>query len=214
VNHLIGRESNSSNQTCDSPSSLAFSFPFNVIRQFTVPESTTDSTGRTCNGLCPGFVFGFGFGKDSVGWTNDTAFDLGISGDTILTYCINADGTPIFIHGMSYAQNGWANESLSSDEYGLEQSALPVELQQFGYGSVQLPYHQNNVYNGSSQGLEKKDLLVLFAQLGNYMGSNEIRYQMPQLEGESTSGGAAAPAGSVVATLVASALFVAAALVL
>jgi hypothetical protein len=148
-----------------------------------------------------------------VGWTNDTNFDLGISGDTILTYCINADGTPIFIHGMSYAQNGWANESLSADEYGLEQSALPVELQQFGYGSVQLPYHQNNVYNGSSQGLEKKDLLVLFAQLGNYMGSNEIRYQMPQLEGESTSGAGSSPR-TALATLLASAFFVAAALVL
>jgi hypothetical protein len=160
-------------------------------------------------------VFGFGFGKDSVGWSNDTAFDLGISGDTILTYCINADGTPIFLHGMSYAKDGWANDSLTSDEYGLERSALPVELQQFGYGSVQLPYHQNNVYNGTSQGLEKQELLVLFAQLNNYMGSNEIRYEMPQLEGDdATSGGPPSSRNALTVKLVAAAALAAAALVL
>jgi hypothetical protein len=135
-------------------------------------------------------VYGLGFGDDRVTWTNDSAFDLSISGDTILTYCISADGNPIFLHGLSYVDGGWANESLTAEEYGLERSAVPIELVQFGYGSVELPYLQNFVYNGTSQGVEKKDLLLLFAQAGNYMGSNTIRYQMPQLEGSSTSGAA------------------------
>jgi hypothetical protein len=138
-------------------------------------------------------VFGFGFGKDAVTWTNDSAFDLGISGDTILTYCLSADGNPIFLHGLSYADGGWVNASLAADEYGLEKSSVPFELLQFGYGSVELPYFQNNVYNGTSQGLVKRELLTEFANASNYMGSNDIRYEIPQLDGPAgTSGGARA----------------------
>lgn len=141
-------------------------------------------------------MFGFGFGLDSVEWTNDTAFDLGISGDTILTYCMSADGIPTFIHGLSYAKEGWANATLSADAYGLERSSLPAELSQFGYGSVQVPYHQNLVYNGTSQGLEKQDLLQEFAKPSNYAGSNVVRYEMPQLDGPDDTSAAAAAGSS------------------
>jgi hypothetical protein len=150
-------------------------------------------------------VYGFGFGNDKVVWTNDSAFDLGISGDTLLTYCLSADGNPIFLHGLSYADGGWANASLTADEYGLERSAVPAELVQFGYGSVELPYVQNNVYNGTSQGLVKRELLTEFANATNYMGSNEIRYEIPQLDGPATSSGGMPSASRITVAVVAAA---------
>jgi len=87
-----------------------------------MPESTVrERDGVECNGFCPGYLFGYGFNVDKVNWTmpldqsSTATFDLGLGGDTILTYCLASDGSPHFIHGFSYANNSWAGTLIQRD---------------------------------------------------------------------------------------------------
>lgn len=145
-----------------------------------MPKSTI-----TCNGLCPGFMFGYGFDFDRVSWTDagslSDTFDLGLGGDTILTYCLMSNGKPHFIHGFSYSKNGtWLEPGLTEEQYGTEYSALPDALAV--NGSIALPYQQNYLFNGTLPAAPKKDdLMKLFTDKANYQGSNDIRFEVPEL---------------------------------
>lgn len=163
--------------------------------KFVVPSQTTRSDDDfTCDGLCPGYIFGYGFPFDRVNWTDagglSETFDLGLGGDAILTYCLASNGKPHFIHGFSYSRNGtWLEPGLTEEQYGTEYSALPDNLAV--NGSIALPYQQNYLFNGTLPASPRKDdLMELFSDDANYQGSNEDRFEIDELNSE--SGGDAA----------------------
>jgi len=153
-----------------------------------VPEVTTDSKGNSCSGWCPGEVFSYGFPADQGMWThvNTLPFALSTQGDTVLTYCLDGNGKPHFIHGFSYAPGGWAQPGL--DNYTvLQQSALPETLKTAG--SVQLPYYQNWIYIGTA--VEPVEVLITeyYNNPSNYSGSDTVRNNYPGLNNPPSSDG-------------------------
>jgi len=107
--------------------------------QFDLPPETRQANdNQLYNGLAPGYLFAYNFDKTFVNWTSTESgnFNLSTSGDSILTYCLDADGNPHFIHGFTYAEGGWADAGLSAEEYGEAKSALPDELKAQGSKSM------------------------------------------------------------------------------
>jgi len=112
-------------------------------------------------------------------------FDIGLSGDNLFTYCLAADGTPHFIHGFTNADGGWAEFNQTTDEYRTERSALPEGLQ--GNGSIAVPYFQNYVFNGTSSLARKDEMILRFTNSSYYQGANEMRFDIANLNNETTS---------------------------
>lgn len=121
-------------------------------------------------------------------WThvNTLPFALSSQGDTVLTYCLDGNGKPHFIHGFSYSPGGWAQPGL--DNYTvLQQSALPETLKTAG--SVQLPYYHNWIYIGTA--VEPVEVLITeyYNNPSNYSGSDTVRNNYPGLNNPPSSGG-------------------------
>ena len=160
--------------------------------QYSIPNATTDLNGETFEGIGVGGLFSYGFGVEDDRWTvlesgSDSVFNLGLSGDTILVYCLKTDGTPHFLSGFSYAPSGWVDAGLADEEYGAQDSALPDDLAV--NGSVAVPYFQNNLYNGASSSITTKgELLKSYMEPANYEGSNDMLYQLPILTSGAASG--------------------------
>jgi len=137
-------------------------------------------------------MFGYGFEFNRVNWTDagdwKDSFDLGLGGDTILTYCLASNGSPHFIHGFSYTNGSWAEPGLAMEDYGTEHSALPEALAV--NGSIALPYFQNYLFNGTTDFSSRKDdLIELFKSKKNYQGSNDMRFNVDELNEFSGSRG-------------------------
>jgi hypothetical protein len=149
-------------------------------------ESFGGSDGKQkCRGWCPGTVYSYGFPADKGNWTDvDTTmppFQLNYDGDSVLTYCINADEKPIFLNAFTNAPGGWAAPGLS--DYGTASSSLPAGLEQ--NGSVAVPYFPNYVYTGINKG--RYDILLLaFSMTENYNGSYQ-RMTVPELNTSSSA---------------------------
>jgi endonuclease I len=149
-------------------------------------ESFGGSDGKQkCRGWCPGTVYSYGFPADKGNWTDvDTTmppFQLNYDGDSVLTYCINADEKPIFLNGFTNAPGGWAAPGLS--DYGTASSSLPAGLEL--NGSVAVPYFPNYVYTGINKG--RYDILLLaFSMTENYNGSYQ-RMTVPELNTSSSA---------------------------
>lgn len=122
---------------------------------------------------------------------------MGLSGDTLFTYCIDADNNPYFLNAFTNSGEFLA-EGLDATEYGTEKSALPASLAQAGVGFVTLPYEQNYVYNGPTRDL-KANLLIEYAKPENYDGDNEIRMTIIGLD---DPGSSALQLGFVTTTLI------------
>ena len=155
-----------------------------------IPQWTEGFSGQSCNGICRGGTFSYGF-HESQAWERVPTggsfkdFSLSSDGDTILLYCMNADGHPHFLNGYTFAEGGWAEPGLSADEYGTARSALPEALET--QGSVALPHFNNYVFAADPRGKTRADLLTVFANASNYMGRNDQRWDIPVLN-QQTSG--------------------------
>jgi hypothetical protein len=146
---------------------LTFSlFAFlNVFVQFIVPRE----------GIQAGQSFGYGASSPfNSQWeaVEGTVFDLGINGDQLLVYCLNADDKPHFLWGFSYNGN-WSEPGLA--DYGTNTSALPEALQTLGH--TILPHKDNCLYNGTQSG-RKTDLQAAFMNASNYDCSDEARFEI------------------------------------
>lgn len=181
------------------PSSLLLrianiSIRYSCFTQLKISSQNFSKDGRTCDGLCLGQIFSYGFEADKGLWTpvDDTkVLDLGIRGDTILTYCLDADGQPHFIHGFSYAEAGWAEPGL--EDYGSDKSSVPVNLIVNGpfnltvNASIELPFFKNYIYTGTPHATKKTVLLDAFSRPESYKGSNEIRNTLPEQSSSSNT---------------------------
>jgi hypothetical protein len=155
-------------------------------QQIDVPKSTIGGDNATYGGWAPGSLI-------STGWSNSDKFrhygsgqfnlNSDQKGDTILTYCLNADGLPHFLHGFSFAGN-WSDAGLNATAYGLSGSALPLPLAD--QGSVALPLFKNYYYTGVTEAF-KSVLVKDYANASNYNGSNTIRATIPLLESSAVS---------------------------
>lgn len=190
-------------------------FPFSLLLlplQFEVPKETTPPDGsQIYNGLAPGSLYAYGFATDNVVWTSEGGnFTLDSdAGDTILTYCIDADGDPHFIQGFSFAAGGWAEPGLPAEQYGASRSSLPDALKD--QGAVEVPFLKNYIYNGTTAA-NLETLLVEYADPSNYVGSNETRWDIAALgePDDKPSGAAASMFGGAVAAMSTAILAVAA----
>lgn len=161
-----------------------------LFLQFTVPETSIGVNGKIFKGIGVGSLFSYGFGEDDdKQWAlveENSVFNLNVGGDTVLVYCLNADGSPHFLSGFSYAPDGWLEPGLTAEEYGGIDSSLPDELSV--NGSVAVPYFQNYMYAGESSSITTKEELVqAFGNPSNYEGQNEIPYLMPTVTSEAWS---------------------------
>jgi hypothetical protein len=137
----------------------------------------------TSPGLGVGALFSYGFNVSDDRWKQvdpQSPFQLNVAGDTILVYCMQSDGSPHFLSGFSYAPTGWMAAGLTADAYGGTGSSLPSELSV--NGSVAVKYFPNNVFNGASSSSTTQDqLLKSYQDPSNYVGANNMRYQLPAL---------------------------------
>lgn len=124
----------------------------------------------------------------------DGEFDLSIGGDSILIYCMNADGEPHFITAFTYANGGFAEPGQDEDTYSFDRTSLPDDFVEYGF--VAVPFLQNYRYVGPSSNPRKNESLIEYARAENYEGSNEQRTTMKELEGD-TSGATLRMAGWV-----------------
>ena len=128
--------------------------------QFTVPEG----------GIEAGQYFGFGASSplaknwEIVGGVQ-SAFDISTNGDQAFVYCMDADGIPNFLWGISFNGRPWMSPGLEVDAYGEGGSARPSSLEFLG--SVALGRSRNCVYEGDVAG-RKSDLQLFFMHPSSY----------------------------------------------
>lgn len=153
-----------------------------MCSQIDVPKSSIGGDNATYSGWAPGSIFSYGFKADKGQFRAYGSGDFNLNedgnGDTILTYCLNADGLPHFLNGFSFAGN-WSKAGLTADQYGQSKSALPSALAE--QGNVALPVLKNYFYIGPTEEF-KADLIVAYGDPNNYNGSNTIRATIPSLD--------------------------------
>jgi hypothetical protein len=144
---------------------------YTTILQFIIPDE----------GVKAGRSFGYGATSPlNSQWelVENTVFDLGINGDQLLVYCLDADNKPNFLWGFSY--NGdWSEPGLA--DYGTNMSALPDSLAKLGHTT--LPHKDNCLYNGTQSG-RKTDLQASFMNVSNWDCTDDARFEIDM----STSG--------------------------
>lgn len=96
-----------------------------------------------------------------------TKFDLRtINADSMLIYCINADGKEIFLSALTYNNDGFAEPRQTS--YSPGETSLPDNLEEAG--SLALAFAPNYLYTGPLNGT-RTTLLQAFADPLNFEGS-------------------------------------------
>ena len=153
-----------------------------MLLQIDVPKTSIGGDNATYSGWAPGSIFSYGFKADEGQFRTygSGTFNLNKDGkgDTLLTYCLNADGLPHFLNGFSFAGN-WSKAGLTADQYGTAKSALPSALAE--QGNVALPVLKNYFYVGPTEEF-KADLIVAYGDPNNYNGSNTVRATIPALD--------------------------------
>lgn len=90
-----------------------------------------------------------------------------VDSDSLLIYCMNADGKEIFLSAVTYNDDGFAEQGKSS--YSPGETSVPEELQEAG--NLALPFAPHYLYNGPLEGI-REDLLKAFADPSNFEGSS------------------------------------------
>jgi len=112
---------------------------------------------------------------DSHSWESvDGTFALSVSGDSVLVYCQDEEGSLIHITGISLAGD-WFSSGQDDSSYGSNQSALPSSILA---ASVALPHFDNYVYNGPKRGTASA-LKESIGDSSNWSGSNNEYYSAP-----------------------------------
>lgn len=100
-------------------------------------------------------------------------FDLRtVDADSLLVYCMNADGKEIFLSAVTYSDNGFVEPGQSSYKQG--ETSLPEELQDSG--NLALPFAPHYLYNGPLQGV-REELLEALGNPSNFQGS-DVPYEI------------------------------------
>ena len=147
-----------------------------------MPESSIGGDNATYSGWAPGSIFSYGFAADEGDFRKYGSGNFNLNndgkGDTILTYCLNADGLPHFLSAFSFAGD-FAKAGLSASDYGQAKSALPSQLAEFG--NVALPVFKNYYYMGPTEAF-KNELVVAYGNASNYNGTDTVRATIPILD--------------------------------
>lgn len=134
---------------------------FLLLQKLVVP-STGYQAGQT-------FGFGFDYGANEEWVAEEGVFNIGTAGDSIFLYCYGLNGTINPLVGFSN-DDAWAEAGLDPEEYGSQQSALPVQLEEVG--AVVLPHFDNYVYKGSMRAM-KADLQQNMTDPENWEGADD-----------------------------------------
>jgi hypothetical protein len=128
-------------------------------------------------GIKAGTVFGFGVtfptkeGEESGEWAENEEqkmFDLRtVDADSMLIYCMDADGKEIFLSAVTYNNDGFAEPRQTTYRPG--ETAKPENLAETG--SLTLPFAPNYLYTGPLDGTRTL-LLEALADPSNFEGSN------------------------------------------
>jgi hypothetical protein len=125
------------------------------------------------DGVKAGTVFGYGvkFPLQEGEWADSEElkkFDLRTtSADSMLVYCINADGKENFLSALTYNDNGFAEPQQTSYEPG--ETSVPENLAETG--SLALAFAPNYLYTGPLNGT-RATLLEALGDPVNFEGSD------------------------------------------
>ncbi len=154
-------------------------------------------------GISSGTMFGYSAHSGSSlllgnSWTSEGgSFALSVSGDNVIMYCLNGDGSKQFLYAAIY-QSDWLAENPDPSAFSSNKSALPAPLPE--NCAVSLPESKTNLwYHGSFSG-SKNGMLTAISDRRNWMSDDAELYgiftQFPSMSPSSSPTNAPIEPGS------------------
>mmetsp|Transcript_2274 Transcript_2274/g.4306 ORF Transcript_2274/g.4306 Transcript_2274/m.4306 type:complete len:561 (+) Transcript_2274:701-2383(+) len=150
------------------------------VKKLTIPS----------DGISSGTMFGYDAHSGSLlylgnSWTfGGGSFALSVSGDNVIVYCLNGDGSTQFLYAAIY-QSDWSAENPDASVFSSNESALPSTLPE--NCAVSLPESKRNVwYHGRFFG-SKNEMLNDISNQENWMNDGELSDLFTQLLSSSPS---------------------------